>query len=112
MYQLVAIVSVIVRQFYLPNPFNCFGDMAIIYNWAAEPAIHILSYLLVGQVYQSGSAPTFGSILYLLAYSLITGILWILGLFSFAWWWITVVSIICGIVVYVLHRFLGGWYES
>lgn len=110
MYQLVAIVSVIVRQFYLPNPFECFGDMAILYNWIAEPFIHILSYWLVGQIYQRGSAPAIGSILYLFAYSLITGVLWICGLLSFAWWWVIIVLAICGIVVYGVHRLFGGWY--
>ena len=94
MYKLMAVISVIVRQFYLPNPFECFGGMAIIYNLIAEPFVHIIAFALVGTVYRSGSAPAIGSILYLIAYIIVIGILWILGKFSFAWWAISIMIIL------------------
>ena len=35
MYKLIFIISLIIRQFCLPNPFECFGDKALVYNWIA-----------------------------------------------------------------------------
>lgn len=103
MYKLMAVISVIVRQFYLPNPFECFGDMAFIYNWIAEPFVHITAFALVGTVYRSGSAPALGSILYLITYCIVTGVLWVLGQFSFAWWSIFIMIILI-ILSYLLIR--------
>ena len=90
----------LVRQFVLPNPFECFGDKATIINWIAEPIIQVVAYLLVGLVYQKGSNPGFGSLLFLLTYALIVGVLWILGIFKFAWWWILILIVVSiGLVI-------------
>lgn len=112
MYLLIATICTLIRQFCLPDPFECFGDMAILYNCIAAPVICILSYLLTGAVYlyQTDATPIFGSILYLLMYALLTGILWVFGLFSFAWWWVAIVIVICGIAVYGIRRLLERWY--
>lgn len=109
MYGIMVLISTIVRQFVLPNPFECFGDSAIVINWVAEPIIHVVAYGLVGLVYHRGESPALGSILYLLAYAAVTGILAIMGIFSFAWWWIIivllcVVAIVVG-VIWVKERF-------
>lgn len=90
-YGLFTIISLIVRQFVLPNPFECFGDNAILYNWIAEPILHAVAYGLVGLVYCKGSFPAWGSFLYLMTYSALVGILWVFGIFSFAWWWILLI---------------------
>ena len=101
LYGLITLISTLVRQFVLPNPFECFGDNAVLINWIAEPIIQVVAYGIVGIFYISGSAPALGSLLYLLIYALIVGLLWVLGIFSFAWWWILIIvvaiaALICG----------------
>lgn len=106
----MTLISVIVRQFVLPNPFECFGDSAILINWIAEPIIQVIAYGVVGLFYRRGAAPALGSFLYLIAYAIIIGILWLMGIFSFAWWWIliivvTIAALICG-GIWLKERFL------
>ena len=93
----ISAISVIVRMFFLPNPFECFGARAYLYNWIAEPILHIIAYALVGLVYCKGSFPAWGSFLYLITYAILVGVLWIFGIFNFAWWWI--LSLIVAIFV-------------
>ncbi len=102
LYAIVSIVSIIVRQFVLPNPFECFGEKAAAINIIAEIIIQPIVYLLVGLVYRAGSNPALGSLMFLITYISIVGILWVLGIFSFAWWWIlilvvTLVALVIGI---------------
>lgn len=101
LYGIMSTLSVIVRQFYLPNPFECFGDNAVVINWIAEPIIHAVALALVGLVYHRGDFPVVGSLLYLFTYAAITGVLALMGIFSFAWWWIL-------IVVVVIATLIGG----
>lgn len=111
LYGIMTAISIIVRQFYLPNPFECFGDMAIVINWIAEPIIHAAAYGLVGLIYHKGEFPALGSFLYLVAYAVITGILALMGLFSFAWWWVLIIiaaMIAIGILLAKLGRWLSG----
>ena len=100
LYGVLVVISALVRQFILPNPFECFGDKAIIINLIAEPIIHAVAFALVGLVYRKGSNPGLGSFLYLLTYALIVGVLWILGIFKFAWWWILIlIAVFVGLVI-------------
>ena len=111
LYAIMAVISIIVRQVYLPNPFECFGDMAWLYNLIAEPIIHGAAFLLVGTVYRKGSFPALGSFLYLVAYAAITGVLALMGIFSFAWWWVTIIvaaMIGIGVLLGNLGRWLSG----
>lgn len=108
MYRLITVASILVRQFCLPNPFECFGNMAILYNWIAGVALTPIAYALVGLIYNRGEAPAWGSFLYLLTYAGLTGILWVLGQFSFAWWCIAIVIAVCGLIVYGLRRWTEG----
>jgi uncharacterized membrane protein len=48
---------------------------------------------MVGLVYTRGSNPALGSFLFLITYAVIVGLLWVLGLFKFATWWIIVVAV-------------------
>lgn len=81
MYPLIAVISTIIRQFVLPNPFDCFGAYAVLINWISEPIIHWLSFALVGAIgYESGDCPALGSLLYLGANAAITGALYLIGL--------------------------------
>lgn len=106
-------MSVIIRQFFLPNPFECFGDSAILYNWIAEPILTVIAYGLVGLVYCKDSLPTWGAFLYLVIYSALVGILWIFGIFSFAWWWILIVVILLIVLIvgtaFLANRISGGY---
>lgn len=110
MYGLMAGISVIVRQFYLPNPFECFGDSAILINWIAEPIMQVVTYGLVGLVYHKGEAPALGSFLYLLTYAILTGILWVLGQFSFAWWAIAGMIVIIIGVIFLISKVRGDYF--
>ena len=91
MYKIIAIISLLVRQFLLPNPFECFGDTALLINIVVEPILHLATWLLVSTVYSRGSCPPLGAFLYLVFYSAIIGILWVMGIFSFAWWWVLII---------------------
>lgn len=94
LYGIVATASTIIRQFYLPNPFDCFGVYADLINWAAEGPLWLLSFTLVGLVYTRGSFPALGSFLYFITYSSIIGILHLCGIHSFAWWWVAFLIIL------------------
>lgn len=77
----MVLVSTLIRQFVLPNPFECFGQYAILINWISEPIIHAASFGLVGAIgYESGDCPPLGSFLYLVMNAAITGILYLVGL--------------------------------
>ena len=103
-------ISLLVRQFYLPNPFECFGAKGLIYNWGAGLILAPLAYALVGLVYRSGDAPALGSFLYLVTYAILTGILWVLGQFSFAWWAVTAMAaVIIGILI-LFSKIRGDFY--
>lgn len=93
-YGLMTVISTLIRQFCLPNPFECFGDSAILINWIAEPVIQVVAYVIVGMFYTHGSAPFFGSLFYLITYAMIVGVLWMFGIFSFAWWWILIIVVV------------------
>ena len=102
LYSIMTVISVIIRQFVLPNPFECFGEKAALINWMAEPIIQGVAYGIVGRFYLKGSDPFLGSFAFLAVYTITIGILWVLGIFSFAWWWILL------IVVILLALFVGG----
>ena len=111
LYALVAVIGALVRQFALPNPFDCFGNSAWLCNLIAEPIIHVVALGTVGLIYQRGECPPLGSFLYLVAYAAITGILALMGVFSFAWWWVLIIvlaMIATGILLAKLGRWLRG----
>lgn len=107
MYKLVATISVLLRQYYIPNPFEALGDGLMItldgspillspeiLNWIAEPVMFSVTFGVVGLYYERGSAPVIGSLLYLLFYCVHTFILWILSTVRFAEWAIILVGIL------------------
>ena len=104
LYAIMTVISIIVRQVYLPNPFECFGDMAWLYNLIAEPIIHGAAFLLVGTIYRKGSFSALGSFLDLVAYAVLIGILALMGIFSFAWWWVLIVAIVVLVIVALLAK--------
>lgn len=83
MYGIVSFISLIVRQFLLPNPYiNCFLDknVADIFNLIAGGTIlHFLSYGITKIYYSKGEEPTLGSISYLFWYIINTIIITLAG---------------------------------
>ena len=102
-YKIAAAISLFVRIFLLPDPFECFGDYALLINIIVETPIHFLTYKLVGTIYSRGECPPLGAFLYLITYCSVIGILCLMGLFSFAWWWILIISIAFGLLFYGIH---------
>lgn len=83
MYEIIALISAWIRQFYLPNPFVNIIDpsYADIFNIIIGGAIlHITSFLLCGCAYNKGiDAPIRGIFGYLISYIILTFIITIIG---------------------------------
>lgn len=99
MYKLMAVISILVRQFYIPNPFEVLGDGLVVnvgdtlsvlspevLNWMATLFLPAVTYTVVGLYYDRGSNPALGSFLYLLFYCVHTLLLWLVSLAGFAIW--------------------------
>ncbi len=112
-YGIIAAISVLVRQFVLPNPFEPLGEefainikdvviplSPILANWIAEPFLHASAFAVTGIYYRKGHHnPALGSFLYLLFYSIHVGIIYIVSSFGFTW-----AAIIAAIICYIaLH---------
>lgn len=104
MYKLIFLISLVIRQFCLPNPFECFGDKALLYNWIAGLVLAPVTYYLVGLFYEKGSLPALGSLMYLVFYAGLTGVLSLLGRVSFAWWAILITVVAALLFVVLLMR--------
>lgn len=83
MYNLISILSIIIRQFLLPNPFASLPNGEL-YNLLASIILYPITYLIVGLYYEKGSAPALGSFLYLLFYMVHTGLIALCGYFYFS----------------------------
>ena len=120
MYKLMVAISVLIRQFYIPNPFEAIGDGLVVnvgkipmllppelLNWVAEPFMHGITFVIVGLYYDRGSAPAFGSFLYLLFYCIHTLLLWVMSLAGFAIWAVVLIVVLyigCHIGVKMLRN--------
>lgn len=107
MYKLIAAISILIRQFCIPNPFDALGDGLIVnigetsillppgvLNWVTEPIMHMVTFAIVGLYYDRGSAPALGSFLYLLFYCLHTFLLWLMSLAGFSTWAVVVIVVL------------------
>ena len=107
MYKIMALISVVVRQFYLPNPFEALEEGLEItlnnnqfimgpecLNLVTEPLIHIITFAVVGLYYERGSAPVLGSLMYLFFYCMHAFILWLMSLTSFTYWAVLFILVI------------------
>lgn len=111
MYKVIAAISVLIRQFVLPNPFEGLGETfdvtlfditlqltPAILNWIVEPGLHLLAFGVTGIYYTRGiHDPAVGSLLYVVFYALHTGLLMLMSTAGFAWW-----AVIPLIVLYIL----------
>jgi len=98
MYKFISVISVVIRMFYLPNPFEPLNGKytfmllnaeipitADIINWVAEPLLHFITFSITGLYYSKGrDNPAKGSLLYLFFYCVHVGLIYVLSLFSFA----------------------------
>lgn len=80
MYRLIYIISFLIRQFLLPNPFAPLGGNAEIINLLVGGAFVPLSYFMTGFIYDKGSEPAIGSILFLVVYAINTGVTYLVCL--------------------------------
>lgn len=110
MYKIIAAISVLIRQFVLPNPFEPLGEKfnvtlfnitlpltPDIANCIAEPVLQLLALGITRLYYARGyNDPAVGSFLYLLFYVIHTLILMLMSAAGFAWW-----AVVLLIVLYI-----------
>lgn len=96
MYKLIAAISLLIRNFYLPNPFEHL-KMGVLINWGIGLILFPITFLVVGLFYERRSAPILGSVLYLFFYALHTGLIILCGVFNFV-----TIAIIAILFLYVM----------
>lgn len=81
MYRLIYIMGLLIRQFFLPNPFEVlWPEYAVILNWLFGGLLLLVAYLLTGLIYRKGDGAAIGSIIFNIIYLVLSFIL--LGLFK------------------------------
>lgn len=108
MYHIIHVISALIRQLFLPNPFSAlFSNQmyADIFNILIGGLIlHVLAYIMTGTGYEKNSAPGLGSFLYMVNYCLITGMIvfvtWLINSF-----WIAVTM--CAVFYFLMLMLLG-----
>lgn len=106
-YGLISIFSFMIRNYVLPNPFDCFGEIyAFWISLFAEPFLHGITFELVGFFYQKGSAPFLGSLLYLFFYCCLNGILQFFGLFRFNFWLIMLIIALITLIIFGTNKLI------
>ena len=109
MYKFIHLISALIRQFLIPNPYiNIIGNKgyADLFNIIiGGTIIHIFAFILTGCGYQSWIAdPASGSFGYLISYCYITAIITLLGLLISNF----TIFIIVYLVVYIASCILVG----
>lgn len=99
MYAIISTISIFVRQFVLPNPFEPLGKTfvisgilltPVILNLLVEPLLYFLAYNVTG-IYYFGREPALGSFLYLFFYCVHIGLIYLMSLAHFSWWAVALV---------------------
>lgn len=101
MYKILYLIGFLIRQFILPNPFEPFGESAILINYAVGTLLIPISYVMTGMIYERGDEPAVGSILFLFVYSMNTGITYLICL-AYPIVWLMISIAILYLVLYVL----------
>ncbi len=109
MYKFIHLISILIRQFILPNPYiNVIGNngYADLFNIIVGGAIiHVFAFILTGCGYQRGiDNPASGSFGYLISYCYITAIITLLGFLISNF----VIFIIVYMAIYILSCILVG----
>ncbi len=118
MYKLMAIFSLVIRNFVLPNPFEHFPvpvsalfgvDIvipSILLNMLIEPFLHAITFSVVGLYYKKGvDSPAKGSFLYLFFYCLHVAMLYIMSVFEFS-----LFAVIFLIIAYIVIQIIDVLY--
>lgn len=101
MYETVVLISVIIRQFFIANPFISLGmPLAWIINLLFESIFYMTTFRFVGLFYSRGAFPALGSAMYLGVYYGHTYLLSNLVSSSLSWW---VVAIIIFLYVFFIN---------
>lgn len=117
MYKIIAALSILIRNFCLPNPFEVIGDIEIpfqetviaippiVINFLFEPILHTITFGIVGLYYnRHRNSAAFGSFLYLVFYCVHVGLLYLMAMSNFAIWAVLVI-----LVAYMLcHMFINA----
>jgi hypothetical protein len=82
LYRLIKFSSVLIRQFCFTNPFENVQNGEI-YNIAAGFILLPLTFIMVGFIYERGSNPAWGSLLFLVVYFVNNSVLMLCGVFGF-----------------------------
>lgn len=101
MYKITKIISYLIRQFWLPNPFlnMCEPGVAEIVNWLAGGVLVKLAYWLTGTWYDSEDEfPLIGCVGFLVNYTILNYLLLLISEIVP----IFIVAIIIFLIVYVL----------
>jgi len=113
MYEMIKISSIFIRQYLLPNPFGNSPD-SYFYNLIAGFILYPITYCIVGLFYRPRSNPLLGSFLYLLFYSIHTGMIILASTLNFSRIAIAfILSIYIGTLIgvkYTQIEIFGGWY--
>lgn len=109
MYEFIHLISALIRQFLLPNPYiNIIGNetYADLFNIVIGGTInHIFAFILTGCGYKRGiDDPASGSFRYLISYCYITVIITLLGLLISNF----IIFVIVYLVVYIASCILVG----
>ncbi len=106
LYKFLSALFMLVRQFYLPNPFNVLEEgitvmingfpillTPIILNWIAGFVLPVFTYVVVGLYYNRGSYPELGSFLYMVFFLVHTGMIYIVLLVYTKVWLVMLISV-------------------
>ena len=104
MYKLIYLVGFLIRQFALPNPFTPFGTSAELINLIVGGAFVPLSYFMVGLIYERGSAPVLGCILFNIVYAVNTGITYLVCL-AYPTVWLMIVIALAYFALYLFAAY-------
>lgn len=99
MYKLMRIISFLIRQYYIPNPFEALGNELIVdiwdasllltptmLNWIAGLFLPGLTYVIVGMYYEERSNPRLGCLLYLVFFAIHNFVLQLMSNNGFSNW--------------------------
>ncbi len=100
MYKYISGLSLLIRLFFLPNPFEDL-KYGFLINFAMEPVLHVVTFSTVGFFYKRSSTPAIGSFLYLLFLSINIGLLQL--------WSLLGASILIGIIILGVYITGLGW---
>ena len=97
----------LIRQFFIPNPFDAFGEGITVMisgapvlltpetlNWIAGGVLPLFTFAIVGRYYVKNSDPVAGSCMYMIFFCVHTGLLHLMALAYPAIWLIVLIFVV------------------